>query len=81
MLEHFPVHSCSAILHPARATKEMDPVGVLWVTEAVKTHGLHSGDGKPTIKGQSNMREVLREQKVQPTTGLKAIDFLMEDVH
>lgn len=25
------------------------------------------------------MREVLREQKVQATTGLKAIDFLMEE--
>lgn len=45
-----------------------------------KHTGLHSGDGKPTVRGQRNMKEVLREQKVQPTTGLKAINFLMEDM-
>lgn len=53
---------------------------LLWVTEGVETHGLHSGDGKPTVQGQCNRREVLRERKVQPTTGPKAINFLMEDM-
>lgn len=32
------------------------------MTEGVKTHGLHSGDGKPTTKGQYNMREAERTE-------------------